>query len=422
MAHHFVLADCNNFYVSCERLFNPKIEKCPVIVLSNNDGCVVSRSQEAKRLGIKMGEPYFKIKDFCKVHKVVVHSSNYELYGDLSKRVMSILSEMADRIELYSIDEAFLRYSDHISPQDLYAKCLEIRRIIKKWVGIPLSLGIAPTKTLAKIATDLAKKTCDAGVFDLYAADIKKVLETYPVGDIWGIGHRLSESLYRLDIRTAWELREMDPNMIRRKMGVNMERIIWELRGVRCLELEAVLPRKNITCSRSFGEIIKEEEVLAEALSSFVNSACIRLREQGSCTQAICVFTESVFDRLTGTRRHNSTVSRFAVATNDTPKIISEAKKCLKQLYKEGEEYKKCGVVLLDLIPEASVVPDLFLGGIDRERSRLMHLVDGINAHFGKNTLFYGAMGVDGAWRGASDKRSSYNTTSWKHLPVARAV
>ncbi|MBA3815283.1 MAG: Y-family DNA polymerase [Parachlamydiaceae bacterium] len=423
MGKYFVLADCNNFYVSCERVFNPKLEGCPVIVLSNNDGCVVARSQEAKQLGIKMGVPYFQIKDFCSRMRVFTYSSNYQLYGDLSERVMRILSEMAEDIEVYSIDESFLQYSDIVNPEDLYVHCLDIKRIVKKWVGVPLSLGIAPTKTLAKVATDFAKKNRSVGVFNLCSPEMQKaVLQNYPIEDVWGIGSRLKESLNAIGIHTAWEFREMDSIVIRRKMGVVGERMLWELRGVSCLGLEEVAPKKSITCSRSFGKVITEVSELAEALSNYVNTACIKLRKQNCCTHAISVFTETIIDRQTGTRRYASMVSSFAMATHDTPQIITRAKQCLMQLYQEGEHYKKCGVVLLDLIPETSVIPDLFLGGINQKRSTIMHIVDGINANYGKNSLFYGAMGVSQEWKMRSDKRSPHNTTSWKHLPIAKAI
>lgn len=419
MDSYFVLADCNNFYVSCERLFNPKLEGRPVIVLSNNDGCIVARSQEAKQLGFKMGEPYFKVKDFCRRMGVAVYSSNYQLYGDISQRVMCILSGMAEEIEIYSIDESFLQYFD-IASDVLEVNCCEIRRIVKKWTGIPISLGIAPTKTLAKVAADYAKKN-KAGVFNLSLPEIqKKILQDYPIEEIWGIGSRWKEKLYILGIRTAWEFREMDPVVIRRKMGVVGERMLWELRGISCLRLEEAVPKKSITCSRSFGKVVTESSELAEALSNYVNTACIKLRQQSSCAQAMCVFTESVFDSQTGARRYNSAAASFSMPTYDTPQIITKAKQCLMQLYRKGEQYKKCGIILLDLISEANIVPDLFLGGIDPKRSALMYAVDGINAKFGKNILFYGAMGVQQTWKMRSDKRSSYNTTSWKCLPIVK--
>lgn len=423
MGNHYVLVDCNNFYVSCERLFNPKLEGRPVIVLSNNDGCIVARSKEAKQLGLKMGEPYFMVKDFCQRMGVYIYSSNYQLYGDLSKRVMTILSQMVEEIEMYSIDESFLRFPEEISLEAIYEKCHEIKYIIKKWVGIPVSLGIAPTKTLAKVATDFAKGNQGTGIFNLSCPDIQKqLLREYPIGDVWGIGSRLKKTLHAINIHTALEFREMDPCVIRKKMGVVGERMLWELRGVSCLQMEEAAPKKSITCSRSFGKSVAEFSELSEALSCFVNSACIKLRKQNSCVQAISVFVEATLDKKTGLRSYDSTVASFEIPTSETSKIISKAKACLKQLYREGESYKKCGIILLDVVPEKSVIPDLFVGCSDPKRSALMKIVDGINEDYGKNTLFYGAMGVRKEWVMRSDRHSVHNTTEWEHLPIVRAI
>ena len=223
-----VLADCNNFFVSCEKVFNPKLEGFPVIVLSNNDGCVVSRSNEAKKIGIKMGDPYFQIKEFCLRHNVAVFSSNFQLYKDLSKRVMNILSSMGADIEIYSIDEAFIS----IETEGVYAECIDLRKKVMQWVGIPISLGIAQTKTLAKVAGNLAKKS-KTGVFEISDFEIQKeILRSYPIGDVWGIGSRLAQLLKSIGIRTALEFRELDPSIVRKKMGVIGERMLWELRGL----------------------------------------------------------------------------------------------------------------------------------------------------------------------------------------------
>ena len=411
----FILADCNNFYVSCERLFNPKLEGVPVIVLSNNDGCVVARSQEAKLLGIKMGDPYFKIRTFCRQRGVVVYSSNYLLYGDLSSRVMSILSSMAEEIEYYSIDEAFLKFA---SEQGLYDLSLEIRNRVKKWVGIPLSLGIGPTKTLAKIAGDCAKKSA-SGVFDLSSPSLqKKTLEYFPIEDIWGIGSRLRERFYVLSIRTAWELREMDAAFMRKKFGVVGERMLWELRGVSCLPLNKAIPKKSITYSRSFGKVLEDPADVAEALSAFATGACIKLRNQKSCTGALYVFLESILDAKAGLRRSQGMTFNFMQPTQDTSEIITAAKQCFSKLFCQGERYKKCGVILLDLIAEDLVIPDLFLPPPSPKRKQLMETVDALNAYYGKNALVYGAAGILPAWKMRADKRSYYNP-AWDHLAIA---
>lgn len=417
---YFVLADCNNFYVSCERLFNPKLERQPVIVLSNNDGCVVARSQEAKLLGIKMGEPFFKIREFCNRMKVAVYSSNYELYGDLSSRVMEILSEWAPKIEIYSIDEAFMHFPCGTSPESLAAACLELKRTVKKWTGIPISLGIAPTKTLAKAANFFAKKNAK-GVCRLTSFEAQKnALQELAIEDVWGIGSKTKEKLHRIGVRTAWEFQAMDPSTVRRKLGVVGERMLWELRGTQCLQLEEPEPRKNITCSRSFGKVVTELPELNEALSTFVHKACIKLRSQKSYTQGVYVFLEAVLDAKNGTRLRNGMTASFPSPTNDTVQVITAAKNCCRQMFREEERYKKCGVILLDLMPEDAVQPDFFAPSIHPKRSAVMHTVDALNARFGKEAVFFGAMGMQQQWKGRSDRRSFHSTTGWDHLPAVK--
>lgn len=419
---YFILADCNNFYVSCERVFNPKLEKKPVIVLSNNDGCVVARSSEAKKLGIKMGDPYFKVKTLCELGRVIVYSSNYQLYGDLSQRVMDVLSSFSSDIEVYSIDEAFLKYSSDTPPEALFFKCIALRKKVRQWLGLPISIGFSQTKTLAKIANDLAKKNGD-GVFDLTSPTTQKnVLQAYPIGDIWGIGHQSTEKLQRMGIFTAWDLREMDPQTIRQKLGVVGERILWELRGVSCLHLEKPTHKKSISCSRSFGKAVLDISELGEALSSFVDKACVKLRRQKSYTKSICVFLESIFNAKEGTRRYYNMSIDFPTPTNYTPRVIRAAKMCLKRLFQENEQYKKCGVVLLDLVSERGIIPDLFLDPIDPRQQILMQTVDAINGRHGKNTIFYGAMGINQAWKARCEKSSRHYTTDWDELAIAYAI
>jgi DNA polymerase V len=392
-----------------------------VIVLSSNDGCVVTRSQEAKKLGIKMGEPYFKIKEFCERMRVIVYSSNYKLYGDISRRVMDVLLSMAEEMEIYSIDEAFLKFSERRVSENVFQLCMEIKHKVKQWVGIPISLGIAPTKTLAKIANDMAKKDRSIGVFDLTSPSVQKeVLQNYPVGEIWGIGSRLNERLSGIEIRTAWEFREAEPTFIRRKMGVVGERMLWELRGISCLPLNEPAPKKNICYSRAFGKVVTDFEELAEALSTYVSGACVKLRAQKSCANAICIFLEAVLDAKAGTRRYYSMTTPFSNPTNDTPQMITVAKYCLERMFVETERYKKCGVILLDLISEELVIPDLFLGSISPKRRKLMDAVDTLNSRYGKNTLFYGASGINPSWKTRSNRKSQHYT-GWKSLATALA-
>ncbi len=419
---YFVLADCNNFFASCECLFNPKLIGKPVIVLSNNDGCVVARSQEAKLLGIKMGEPYFKIKEQCRCMGVRVFSSNFELYNNLSQRIMNILSEMCPEIEIYSIDEAFLKFPADLTSSELYLKCLEFKKKIKKWVGISVSFGISTTKTLAKVANDLAKKNRDLGVCDLSSPkQQKQTLENYPLNEIWGIGRALTKRFNTIGIFTAEDFCKMDPQYIRKKFGIVSERMLWELRGFSCLELMEVQPKQSITCSRSFGTIITEEADLAEALATFVHNACIKLRRQRSSAQALCIFLEAQIEPGKLQRHQYSTTVAFSEPTQDTPHMISAAKQALKKIFVSDKRYKKCGIVLLDLIPEAHIVPDFFSNPVNPKRKLLMHTMDFINDQYGKNTLIFGAMGVQPKWRMRKDHYSHSCITDWNVLPIANA-
>ncbi len=418
---YFILVDCNNFYASCERLFNPTLEKRPVIVLSNNDGCVVARSNEAKQVGIKMGEPFFKIRDLCERLKVTVCSSNYQLYGDLSQRVMRILTELADEIQIYSIDEAFLTFTEQTPLKEIYERCIEVRRLIKKWVGIPVSIGIAPTKTLAKVAGTVAKKN-PQGVFCIASRGVhESTLKDFPVGDVWGIGSKLQERLHSIGIRTAWEFQKQDAIFVRKIMGVVGERMLWELRGRSCLPLEKAQPKKSICSSRSFGTTVTEINDLAEALSTYVNTACAKLRQQNSYATAICVFLEAIIDPQTNIRQHDSKILQLALPTNDTPHIITAAKNCLAALFQKEKRYKKCGVVLIDLLPAANVMPDLFLKPAGSKRERIAEVYDHLNTRFGKRTLFYGAMGVHSHWKMRREQGSPHYTTCWDELAIVKA-
>lgn len=418
---YFALIDCNNFYASCERIFDPALEKRPLLVLSNNDGCVVARSQEVKQLGIKMGEPYFKIKEFCNRLKIVVRSSNYPLYGDISERIMQILASRAEEIQVYSIDEAFITFPNHTPPQEIIQICTDIKKQIKQWVGVPVSIGIGPSKTLAKVASSLAKKN-PSGIFAICSKETHAVtLKKFPVEDIWGIGSALKTKLYARNIHTAWELQTQDPISFRKFLGVVGERLLWELRGVSCLPLEKIQAKKSITSSQSFGRIITEFAELAEALSTYANKACIKLRRQDSCATAICVFLEAILDSQTGLRLYDSKSMRLLYPTSDTPYIITAAKKCLEKLYHSGQRYKKCGIILLDLIPKTQVMPDLFFKTNHIQREHLAKIFDQLNARYGKNSLFYGAMGVNPSWQMRQEKSSHRYTTCWDELAIAKA-
>lgn len=415
----FVLVDCNNFFVSCERVFNPALEKRPVVVLSNNDGCVISRSQEAKKLGIKMGAPLFEIAAFCKRNQVAVYSSNFSLYGNLSQRVMAVLTQMAPEIEIYSIDEAFLKFTGE---EELIPYCKKVRSLIDQWTGIPTSIGIAPTKTLAKVAGDIAKKSRE-GVYELSSIrDQETVLKQLPVEEIWGVGRGLKTQLNAIQIYTAWELRAADPTLIRKKLGVVGERIMRELQGVSCLPLNVAQPKQSITHSRSFGKAITELEELSEALATYINGACIKLRQQGSCIQHCAIFLESVVTAGSRFRETASATVTLPYLTNDTALIIKMAKQELQRIYRVGERYKKCGVTLLNLMPEAFLSQNLFISPAETKKTQQrLEVVDVINDRFGKNSLFYGAMGTNQLWSGRSNNCSSHFTSSWDQLAFVNA-
>lgn len=412
----YFLIDCNNFFVSCERLFKPCLENKPVVVLSNNDGCVIARSQEAKSLGIAMGEPFFQVKELCKVHGVVVFSSNFSLYGSLSSRVMSLLGEMGEEMEIYSIDEAFITFENG-SEVELFTLAEKLRTQIKQWVGIPVSIGIAKTKTLAKIASEKAKKD-PKGVFSLLDSKKKEViLKDFQVEEIWGIARGGKARLNALGIFTAWEFHQAESLLIRKKMGVVGERILLELQDTSCLKLEEAKSKKSITCSRSFGKPLSCFDDIAEALSHFVNNACIKLRKEQLLCSALAVFVETYHK---GQRVPYSITIDLPFPTNDTVQCITFAKKLLKKLFKENNVYKKCGVILLNLTSEGHVQYDLFFEGHEK-RKKLMQHIDHLNATFGKNTLFFGAMGVNLNWKMKAHKRSSEYMENWDQLPTVRS-
>jgi len=418
---YFAIFDCNNFYASCERLFNPSLENRPIVVLSNNDGCVIARSQEAKQLKIQMGQPYYQIKDFCAFHRVSVFSSNYTLYGDLSHRVMEILKESGFDMEVYSIDEAFIQFPIGISPEEAESICLKLREKIKKWVGIPTAVGLAPTKTLAKAANERAKKL-GSGLFNLCCPIIRPaILDTLPVEDIWGVGRGNKNRLNRQGVYTARQFHDQDPLCIRNFLGVTGERMLWELRGISCLPIEEIPLKQSITCSRSFGKKVTQVEELAEALSTFVNTACIRLRENKSFAQGLCIFLESSIHSKSLQSRYYSQGIDLPYATQDTPLIISQAKHCLRRLYQKNESYRKCGVILLDLVQKAGIADDLFKEKSPPKRSQLMDVYDAINERHGKGSVFLGAMGTKNTWKARSEKRSRHYTTRWSDLAIVRS-
>ena len=372
------LVDCNNFYASCERIFRPDLEKKPIVVLSNNDGCVIARSNEAKKLGIKMGEPAFKKRDVFKKHNVQIFSTNFVLYGDMSKRVMSILNKNSKDIEIYSIDEAFLQCYN----EDLENYAINLRRKVKKWTGIPVSVGIAKTKVLAKIANRIAKKYKKSGAFVLDKQDIiEKALKFTSVEDIWGIGRNYAKTLKEYGINTAYDLTCVEESWIKKKFSVVVLKIVQELKGINCLELESEYKKKkNICTSRSFGQPVSEYNKLKEAISTFAVRCCEKLRKQRTCACEIKIFIYTNPFNPKQKQYYGTKTIKLDHATNDNHIIIQEVVKALKLIYKKGYSYKKAGVVVGKLINDNEVQLSLFDQVLNRDKySKISNIIDKIN-------------------------------------------
>jgi DNA polymerase V len=423
MKSTIALVDGNNFYVSCERVFNPAFENRPVVVLSNNDGCVVSRSDEAKALGIRMGVPFFEIRSLVKSHGLVWLSSNYALYGDMSARMMALLGEFAPRQEIYSIDECFLDFSGMSGDASDCGR--KIRQRIRQSLGITTCTGIGASKTLAKLANHVAKTRRQyGGVFDwamLPAVAQATLMDELDAGEVWGVGRRLVLQLQAMRIRTVHDLRRASPALMRRRFSVVMERIVAELNGESCLDLEDVAARKTqILASRSFGQPVTALQELREAVMSYVIRAAERLRAQRSaCTQVTVFMHTSKF--CTDTPQYSpATLVPLSVATDDTRRLCAAARFGLERIYRPGYQYKKAGVMLTGLQPAASTQADLFSGYERPRATRLMAAMDSINSIYGMNTATFAGAGIAQPWRMQSARRSPRYTTRWEELPVVR--
>ena len=407
------LADCNNFYASCERVFKPSIRNKPVIVLSNNDGCVIARSNESKLLGIKMGEPAFKIKGLIKKYNINVFSTNFALYGDLSNRVMEILKSEVKSIEVYSIDEAFLDFSDFINTE----RATAIREKVKRWTGIPISIGVAPTKTLAKVANHIAKKYTKNGVFILNNNNLQRILNIFPVEDLWGIGVKYAKKLNYAGIYTALQFRDLDTDWIKRNFSINGVRLQDELKGIKHYSIESVLPRKKTICTtRSFGQETQDYMILKEAISNFANSCATKLRKEESCCSSISVFlTTNKFN--TKTSRYCPSIDLyFSTPTNDSIEIVSKANYALKMIYKKNYLYKKAGVIVKNIISQAEVQMSLF-DTVDRcKKRKLMCSVDRINMLMGRDKVYLASQGVQKRWAIKKQQLSPCYTTQFSDL------
>lgn len=413
----FALVDCNNFYVSCERIFNPKLEGRPVVVLSNNDGCIIARSEEAKAIGIGMGNPVFQVKDLIQKFNVRVFSSNYTLYGDISSRVMSILAELTPNIEIYSIDEAFLDFS-HLKVTEMEPLSGKIRKTVRQWTGIPVSVGIARTKTLAKLANRMAKKTPAAnGVSSLVEDEkIELALRNAKVADLWGIGSGFAERLSKYGVESALDLRNAADNIIRKSIGITGFRTAIELRGNSCIKLEdSPAIRKSVCCSRSFGREVESIGDLSEAVALYTSDAAQRLRNEGLAAGTVAVFVDTGRFRKQCEYYFNSVSETVPVPTNSTGELTVHTVRLLKRIYRENLIYKKAGVLFGGLVPSSSVQPDLFENNSGKS-ALLSETVDSINGRLGDGSIFYAAEGVGKSWAMAREKCSPHYTTKWNDL------
>lgn len=415
------LIDGNNFYVSCERVFNPTLEGRPVIVLSNNDGCAVARSNEAKALGVKMGAPWFQLKDLAKKHGIIALSSNYALYGDMSNRMMSVLARYSPDQEIYSIDECFLGL-DGFAHVDLIAHAQAMRRQVRQWVGIPVCVGIAETKTLAKLANHCAKKgfagadsVCDFG--RLSDTDQSVLFSTIEVGEIWGIGRQLSQQLIARGIDTVEALRTADAKVLRREFSVTMERIVAELNGESCIGLEDVAPAKQqIMSSRSFGKYLTDLDSLQEAVASYIAIAAAKLRHQGSVAGMVQVFIRTSPFRDNAPQYSKTLTIPLPTPSDDTLRLTQAALWGLRRIYRPGFEYQKAGIMLMDLVPAGIRQQDLF--SASRNNDALMKVVDRINRAWGRGAIRSAAEGTAKTWSMKRERMSSRWTTRWDELPV----
>jgi DNA polymerase V len=418
----FALVDCNNFYASCERVFNPKLNSQPIVVLSNNDGCVVARSNEAKALGIRMGVPEFQIRPLLRAHHVQVFSSNYTLYGDMSQRVMETLEQFCPDLEIYSIDEAFLSLSGFAS-RNLTEYGRTIRATVKQWTGIPVSVGIAETKTLAKIANRVAKRTPDtSGVFDLFAClDRDALLSSVAVEDVWGIGPNHARVLNQHGITTALQLREIDDTWIRKRMGVVRLCLVMELRGVSCLDLEQCPPTKqSLTCSRAFGTRIHTLAEMEEAVSVYTSRVAEKLRRGrlAATVLTVCLTTNEFKE---GAQYSNALTLKLPIVTDSTSELIGCALQGIRVIYRDGYLYKRAGVILTGLVPVSQTQTDLFDTHDRKKSKRLTTALDAVNDRWGAGTLQYASSGITKAWKTQFHRRSPAYTTDWGGLPVVNA-
>ncbi len=417
----YALIDCNNFYASCERVFRPDLRDKAIVVLSNNDGCVIARSNEAKALGLSMGEPYFKIKAFCMQHQVQVFSSNYVLYGDLSQRVMRVIEEAWTDVEQYSIDEAFLDLKSMPSHART-AFCHALQKQILKSTGIPTSVGIGKTKTLAKIANHVCKKELKIPVFDIMSQ--LDWLGRIEVGDVWGVGRQWCKKLRACGINTAADLAAINPQALQKQFNITLMRTAMELSGSPCCVFNEITPRQSIVSSKSFGEMQTDFDSLAQAISSHAASAYEKLRHHHLFVQRLSVFVSTNQFRRDLPQYDNKILFKLIHPTDDIRLITRIAKQCLKKIYKSGFHYKKVGVCFEELVGKNHQQLDLFnqpTAESLHKKDQLMSLFDEINQKFGRHTIKLAAAGVvERSWEMCSDMLSPRYTTQWSDLPIIK--
>ncbi|CEK10121.1 Y-family DNA polymerase [Legionella hackeliae] len=416
----YALIDCNNFYASCERLFRPDLRTLPIIVLSNNDGCVVARSNEAKALGIKMGVPYFEVKGLCQEHNVQVFSSNYTLYGDLSHRVMTVIEANWPDTEIYSIDEAFLNLKT-LAEDKIDTFCTDLQKTIFRYTGIPVSIGIGRTKTLAKVANHVAKKKLKIPVFNVTNQE-ERWLSHMEVDDIWGVGRQWYKKLICFGVTNALELSKLNPRFVKDRFNVVLQRTVLELTGKPCLELEEIAPKQSIMSSCSFGGLQSDFGFIQEAISHHCGTAWAKMRRQGLITQHLSVFVRSNPFREDLAQYSNSIGFRLVNPTDDVRYLTTAAKHCLKKIYRKGIQYHKCGVLMADLIDKQYRQMDLFHQPTDEdmiETEKVMKLIDCINQKYGPRTMRLAAEGFRKSWSMKRQLKSPHYTTRWSELPLA---
>ncbi|MEY2928618.1 MAG: Protein UmuC [Pseudomonadota bacterium] len=412
------IIDVNNFYVSCERVFNPKLENKPVVVLSNNDGCAISRSNEAKTLGIKMGTPWFKLKEFAKQENVTALSSNYTLYLDMSHRVMTLLSKFSPEQEIYSIDESFLDLTTFKS-KDLIKYSQQIKTKIKQWTGLPVSIGIGSTKTLSKLANHIAKKNSSfKGVCNLNVMD-QNTLETWmshiPVNEVWGVGRSLAPKLNQLGIISVLDLKLADPDYIRQQFSIVLEKTVRELNGVMCMELKNIEePNKEIMVSRSFGRRVKDKQELIEAITSYTSRAAERMRKQESVATSLYVYIRTSPHDDKKQYANGVNIPLFQ-PTDDSMVLTNAALLGLDYIYRDGFDYQKAGVTLCNLTSKHKIQGNLFNDTIAHSRMKMMDI---INQRW-KGKLKLGSEGVTKEWEMKAQFKSRNYTTDWDQLMIA---